>query len=359
MTHTEEQIRTAVAQQAGEWFVANQTGELSHADRTAFVAWFKASPIHVEEYLGVALIASDLKVAAQDPPLQIEELVSQARADRTTAVVSLDLPASLTQGEVPRRGALRPWSLAAATGMFLGIGISAIWWLHDGALLGLPKTYQTVHGEQLVQRLPDGSGLYLDTDSAVTVRYSGQERRIDVDRGQALFEVVQDRDRGFRVVAGNTATIAIGTRFNVYRKLDSTTVTVAAGRVAVVAGPAPRHARQVDAGYQVHIDGEVMSAQPTAVDLDQTLGWVRQKIAFERRPLGEVAEEFNRYGRIPLEIDDAELRALPVSGVFNVHDTESFTRFLSRLDGVIVERTATRIRILRMKRAVQPITTTR
>ena len=81
MTLSEEQIRSAVAQQAGEWFVANQAGGLSHQDRAAFVAWFKASPIHVEEYLGVALIASDLKVAADASHPPLEELIKQARFD--------------------------------------------------------------------------------------------------------------------------------------------------------------------------------------------------------------------------------------------------------------------------------------
>ena len=65
MTPSEEQVRSAVAQQAGTWFIANQSGSLEHAERAAFVAWLKASPIHVEEYLGVALVAHDLPAAAE------------------------------------------------------------------------------------------------------------------------------------------------------------------------------------------------------------------------------------------------------------------------------------------------------
>ena len=52
---------------------------------------------------------------------------------------------------------------------------------------------------------------------------------------------------------------------------------------------------------------------------------------------------------LPLELadDDPALRALRVSGRFDVYDTESFVAFLSSLDGVAVERTATRIRVIR------------
>jgi transmembrane sensor len=89
--------------------------------------------------------------------------------------------------------------------------------------------------------------------------------------------------------------------------------------------------------------------QPTRVDVQQVVAWLHQKIAFEQRPLGEVADEFNRYGPIPIEIDDAALRALPISGVFDAHDIDSFVAFLQTLDGVRVERTDTRIRVFSVK----------
>ena len=39
---------------------------------------------------------------------------------------------------------------------------------------------------------------------------------------------------------------------------------------------------------------------------------------------GEVADECNRYGHIPLMDDDAALRKLPLTGVFDAFDTASF-----------------------------------
>jgi len=78
------------------------------------------------------------------------------------------------------------------------------------------------------------------------------------------------------------------------------------------------------------------------------LSWVEHKIAFERRPLGEVASEFNCYATVPIEIEDAELRLLPVSGVFDAADTESFLAFLETLPGVQVERTREKIRVSRV-----------
>jgi transmembrane sensor len=79
------------------------------------------------------------------------------------------------------------------------------------------------------------------------------------------------------------------------------------------------------------------------------LSWLQRKIAFEQRPLGEVADEFNRYVSIPIEIDDAALSQLPISGVFGAHDIDSFVAFLQTLDGVRVERTEARIRVLSVR----------
>jgi len=252
----------------------------------------------------------------------------------------------------------RAWPIAAS---LLALAAGILWWAHDGQLLGLPKTYQTAHGEQLVRRLPDGTLVRLDTDSAVTVRYSGRERVVEVNRGQALFQVAHDDRRRFRVAAGEAQVLAVGTEFDVYRKRSTTVVTVAEGQVVVYAGAAvppnagtfPRLAQRVNAGYQVRIDAGVMSAQPVPADLNQALAWAQRRIVFERRPLGEVAEEFNRYGRVPLVIEDAELRALPISGAFDVYDTDSFAAFLNTLDGVSVERTPTQIRVTRTTPAGQ------
>jgi len=358
VTASEMQVRAAVAHQAGTWFIANQSGPLEQAERAAFVSWLKASPIHVEEYLGVALIAHDLPAAADDPRMPLESLIELARADNSDDVISLESFVPVPVSALQRPRAPHRWTLATpVAAMALLLAASALWWTRDGEFLGLPKTYQTAHGEQTGAQLPDGTELRLNTDSAVTVRYTRSERVVEIARGEALFTVARHDHRRFRVAAGEVHVLAVGTRFDTYRRRDATVVTVAEGSVAVLAGRPPPPgvtgfppgALRVNAGYQVHVDTGGVSAQPISVDVQQTVAWLQGKIAFERRPLGEVADEFNRYGSIPIEIDDAALRALPISGVFDAYDIDSFVAFLQALDGVRVERTNARIRIFRVK----------
>jgi transmembrane sensor len=352
MTQSDAGIRAAIARQAGHWFITNQAGTLGAEDRDAFLAWLKASPIHVREYLGVARIARHLPDAVGEPRVPLESFLAQELAGDDN-VASLEESAQKRQPPVKRRVLLRAWPIAAS---LLAIANGILWWAHDGQLLGIPKTYRTAHGEQTAQRLPDGSVLRLDTDSEATVRYSASERVVELTHGQALFEVAHEAGRRFRISAGAAGAVAVGTQFNVYRKSAAAEITVIQGVVAVfsgapswlhAAGAVPAEVQHVMAGYQIRIDGAGSVAQPVPADLNQTLGWLHHKIVFENRPLGEVAAEFNRYARIPVDIEDAQLRALPVSGMFDAGDTESFVAFLETLPGAKVERTARRIRVVK------------
>jgi transmembrane sensor len=352
VTQSDEKICAAIARQAGDWFIANQAGTLNAEDGAAFLAWLRASPIHVREYLGVARIAHHLPRAVGEPEVPLEIFLAQEPAGNDN-VAPLERPAPGQQPPVTRRVLAKAWPIAAS---LLALAAGVLWWAHDGQLFGIPKSYRTTHGEQLAQRLPDGSILRLDTESEATVRYSGRERVIDLGRGQALFEVAHETGRRFRVSAGDAGAIAVGTRFDVYRKAAAVEITVTQGEIAVFTGaPAwlratgdvPAQVQRLTAGYQVRVDGEGFSAQPLPADLNQTLGWLQHKIVFERWPLGEVAAEFNRYGNIPVEIEDAELQALPVNGMFDAGDTESFVAFLKTLPGARVERTPRRIRVVK------------
>jgi transmembrane sensor len=281
-----------------------------------------------------------------------------ARADDTDGVVSLEAPMRVHHLSSKQITKPRMWSFATSmAAVVLLLAASVLWWLRDGEFLGLPKTYQTAHGEQRVAQLPDGSEVHLNTDSSVVVRYTRKERVLDLARGQAFFTVANEDGRRFRVAAGDAQVLAVGTQFDVYRALDGTVVTVVEGTVGVLVGELPPpdmgelpvNATLVQAGYQLRVDAEGVSAQPTPVDVRQAVAWQQRKIAFEQRPLGEVADEFNRYGSIPIEIDDAALRALPISGVFDADDVDSFVAFLQTLDGVRVERTDARIHVSSVK----------
>jgi transmembrane sensor len=344
MTPSNEQIRLAISDQAVEWFEENRRGPLDREARSRFMAWLTASPVHVDEYLAIAGLARHLHTAAKTTEIPLEPLLARVRARRNQQVVTLDSSVSEHAHVTTRPRVSRPWTLAAAAALAL-IALATGWWTRDGERFGLPRTYVTGHGEQSVRVLPDGSVLHLNTDSQATVHYSARERVVDLDRGQALFEVTHAGERGFRVAAGNAQVLAVGTQFDVYRKPEAVRVTVVEGTVTVYTGlpQVTPIALRLGAGYQVEVRGEV--GLPRPVDARGSVAWLKRQIAFENEPLGEVADEFNRYGHIAIEIDEV-LRSLPVSGVFDAYDTDSFVASLATLKDVVVEKTPTGFRIL-------------
>ena len=320
------------------------------------MAWLKTSPVHVEEYLATVALAGDLKTAASTAQIPLEPLLARARTEADN-VVTLDQPLPEQALTMPRhRGSPVRWLAAAAVLVF--VAMAALWLTRDGERFGLPRTYRTAHGEQSRRVLPDGSVLNLNTDSQVTVHYSRRERVVDLDRGQAFFQVRHEGARAFRVSAGNAQIVDVGTQFDVYRRPGTVLVSVFEGTVAVYTGPpqlTPNARRR-----RLHCDCRPATRSKWADRLDRRGRWTRAPPA--RGCASRLPLRTNRWvrsptnstatGSIAIEIDDKALRSVPITGVFDAYDTDSFVAFLATLNDVVVQKTATRIRVF--KRAATP-----
>jgi transmembrane sensor len=360
MISNDEPMRAAIAEQAADWFVANDEGLLDERESAALVAWLKASPIHVEEFLRVAGVARDLRAACAHPAHSADALLARARAEAEGPVESWwsRLLAPLT--EVPARR----WQTAAIAVAALGVvGVVLLlsWNLRPVGPVPAPEAvaalhYSTHHGELHTYRLADNSVLHLNTDTDVTVRYSRTERLVLLASGEAAFEVTHEPGRTFRVLAGPAQVVDLGTGFDVRREDHSTVVTVVEGRVAVAPSATPdasggkrqtqaEQPVELGAGQQLSVAEGAWPATPVSVDAQRTTAWLHRQISFDGEPLGRVVSEFNRYAQKPIEIASPALRDLEISGVFSVDDSEAFIAFLRSLEGVQVDVSDTRIRV--------------
>jgi transmembrane sensor len=364
MNATERLVMQAITEQAQAWYIANREHDLSAERRCEFFAWLRKSPAHVREYLAVAKLADDLRAVTYCIDVPTEDLIAAACNELDDNVVTLALRPSARESllddrhesHAVARGPRFAAALAAAIGT-LAIAILG-WW--SATQLPLHKDYLTVHGEQRTIRLDDGSVLHLNSNSIVRVDYTKAERGIVVKHGEALFKVVNDKTRPFRVRADATEVIAVGTEFDVRRVSDTVVVTVVEGSVSVAkiadsqsgsAGAAklPRPLR-LAAGQQARVVSGPLPAAHKAidvriVDVRSTVAWVQQKIVFERETLQNVTAEFNRYGTTQLVIEDSKIATLRITGTFNVYDLDSFVLYLETLKGLEVHRDMNRIRI--------------
>lgn len=362
MISDEEKIRAAIAEQAGEWFVANDEDPLDARDSAALTEWLKTSPVHVEEFLGVSTIARDLREARADPEYSLEAILARAKTDEDSPVEHLwPRVIGAVSGGPSRRRMIAAVTMAGCAALSVGLW----WWnlrpviqpLDSGGTTALQ--FKTGHGEQLNRRLADNSVLHMNTDSAVTIRYGKTERLVMLTAGQAAFEVAHEPDHPFRVLAGSAEVVDIGTQFDVRLDHDSTVVTVIEGQVAVGPSPTlrepranpydndPRLSIRLGANQQISVSEGGWPATPVNVDAQSTTAWLRREIVFNDEPLEHVAAEFNRYASKPIEIATPALRDLPISGIFATDDTEAFVAFLRSLKDVEVDVTPTRIRVSR------------
>ena len=211
--------------------------------------------------------------------------------------------------------------------------------------------YATRTGEQRSLTLDDGSIIHLNTESDVRIRYGDQERGIDLFRGEALFEVARDPARPFRVRAGDTVAEALGTTFNVYLRDAETTVAVIEGKVAVqrlgdrtpavrsdpvIGQPRPRRVTLSGGELaRVREDQAVLTAPIESVEA--ITSWRARQLRFSNTPLSEIAAQFNRYNRVKLRIEGAELAAFELSANFDADDPQSLVELLETAFPVAAE----------------------
>lgn len=345
------QIQERIIERASDWYVRHRDEELTPADKERFLEWLSASPQHTSEYLAIARLSGGFKAAISDLGLCEKSLLQEIEASAPPTVARLPV-----SRKVPSR--VRSFSIAASLLLSLGAALAA-YFLTAPGYAGLPRSIAVAHGEQRTVQLRDGSVMHVNASSKVRIRYSRAERLIELEQGQALFEVARDATRPFRVRAGVADVVAVGTQFDVYRRPgQDVTVTVVQGKVEVVpdrqreSRVTPEHsdavqrAYRLSAGEQVRIGGAAAPVRAVAVDARSATAWVRREIIFEGEALGDVADEFNRYVPVPIEIEDASLRDLKVNGVFNAYDVESFIVFLKQYD-VAIEQGEDRIRVHR------------
>src|SRR5271163_1845459 len=122
MNSDEEKVRAAIAEQAGEWFVANDEGPLDARDSAAVATWLKASPVHVEEFLGVSVIARDLKEARTDPEYSLEAILARASVEEGRPIEPL-WPRVIEAVRDAPSGRWFPAAVAMAMTVVLSLGL--------------------------------------------------------------------------------------------------------------------------------------------------------------------------------------------------------------------------------------------
>jgi transmembrane sensor len=317
MSRKDEAIEDAAAQ----WAARLGSDQCTRADEEAARSWINKDPAHARayaQYMGLWDAVGDL-VATDEAHQILKPLRSPV----------------LVRRKISRR-ILLSGGLAAA--LAVATAVVAPLWLHGAG------TLMTAPGEQRRVQLPDGTGVLLNTNTQLRVKFVDAERAVMLDRGQALFEVAKDKKRPFRVFVGSDEVRALGTAFEVRRIGNGVQVTLEEGRVAIYhsdsAPSQPQALPPVTSGTSVVVG----SSTPVAilapgeqavvqrgdvvlvhtVDLKKTQAWRYGRMILDDVLLGDAVADLNRYGGVQIVLADPKLAAIRVSGVFHTGRPEDF-----------------------------------
>lgn len=302
-------------EQAAEWFAALRSSPQPEKERRLWQAWLDQREEH--------------RIAWR----YVEDVSERFAPVREAAAEHATVQALKTVRLRHRRRRQVLGGLAAACGGWLA------WsgWQHTPLrrlTLAALAEHRTSTGEVREISLPDGTRVWLNTASAVNVRYSEDLRLLELVAGEILIETAPDAARRrFVVQAGDSRMMALGTRFTVALGGDASYLAVYDGRVALEAGS---HRQIVGAGEQLaytHGGGWLLQPANRAREV-----WARGVLLAEDIPLGALLEELGRYisGHISVSPEAARLR---VVGGFPLRDPEQTLSLLEKVLPITVKRT--------------------
>jgi len=194
--------------------------------------------------------------------------------------------------------------------------------------------------------MKDGSTVTLNTNSDIRVALNETERRVDLERGEAFFEVAKDPNRPFIVRIGDQRVIAVGTKFSVRREPNHVRVIVTEGRVRVEHSEPhqPADVALISAGA-VAVAGAagVLVQDKSLSDAEERLSWRQGIVVFRESLLSDAVAEFNRYNTRQIYIEDPALGSMRIGGHFRTHNAEGFVRLLAEAFPIRVEDDESRI----------------
>jgi transmembrane sensor len=336
---------------AAAWLVRRDREEWNDADQAEFHAWLSASTAHRVAFIRLqaawqqagrlkALAAGMTKNGAllpSDRPGTLLPAKSEAPLSRDE---NLDAEVAARDTQRLRIRVRRMMGASVAAVCLAAVVVGWVAWLHQGT------AYRTAIGGIAAISMKDGSTVTLNTNSDIRVALSETERRVDLERGEAFFEVAKDHNRPFIVRVGDQRVIAVGTKFSVRREPNHVRVIVTEGRVRVEHSE-PHHPAEVAlisaGGVAVVGVAGVLVQDKSLSDAEERLSWRQGIVVFRETLLSDAVAEFNRYNTRQIYIEDSVLGSMRIGGHFRTHNAEGFVRLLADAFPIRVEDNGSRI----------------
>lgn len=301
-------IPPQVAREAIHWLLELQAAGAAPAVRAEWTRWLAADPMHQRAWKRIE---------------DVNKRLHRASSPFATAVAHAKLNKETASG---RRNTIR-----ALVILFFGGGVA---WQFERRTpwREMVADLRTSIGECRKTALTDGTEVILNTGTAVNVRFSATERRLQLVAGEMFIATAKDNaspGRPFIVETQQGQATALGTQFSVRQRENSSTVAVFEGAVEVQPHDAASSALVLRAAQQATFTSFDVTA-PTTADKAVSAAWTNGNIMAVSMRVGDFVQELGRYSMTPLSCD-AAVADLRISGSYPTDNVDAALRAVARV----------------------------
>ncbi|WP_278937612.1 FecR domain-containing protein [Pseudomonas helleri] len=291
-------IDSRVINEAAQWMALVQSGHASPEEFQAFAAWRESDPRHAEVCARMGGGLGRLPV------------------DALRAIPRQSLMSSLNSPSSRRRFLGKTLSVVGVGALSLGLG-------RFYGLVALPGELLTGTAERRSLTLDDGSALTLNARSLVQVHFDALERLLLLRSGELLVDVARDAGRPFVVQTEHGRMRALGTRFVVQRRDDSTRIVMLHSQVEITTRSGLLQI--VKAGESATFDGKNSLSVSPATGYENA--WIDGQLEVRDSSLADVVERLRSYRR-GIIVLSPQIASLRISGLYFLDDSDRTLQLL-------------------------------
>ncbi len=306
--HAFELPEDKLAEEATAWFVRVHSDTADEIDRRDLQNWLDQDPSHRTAYAEAEALWNELGG------------VPDTRAGSTPKQHSVRTLQTEAVAMSPKRHwARRTGALAACLALGACVGVWAL-----GGYERFQADHFTAVGESKLVEVEDGSTIRLNTESAISLDFTGQVRQVELLRGEAYFDVAPDQERPFVVLAGGSVTRVVGTEFNLREGAQGVRLAVLEGTVEFASEgdlKSTKNGLTLQAGQTASFE-KTAGVVSGSADAGAIASWRSGKLVFADRTLKTVVEELDRYRPGAIVFLDSGLADQRFTGVIDFSDTD-------------------------------------
>jgi len=235
-------------------------------------------------------------------------------------------------GFYSKRLLIRIASIAAIFSLIVGFGFSYLLKPHtDNHAALLKNTIMAPSGQKTQLVLPDGTAVWLNSDSRLTYtfEYSNKERTVQLE-GEAYFDVKQNEDLPFIVKAGPINVEVHGTAFNVraYAEDDDISVSLVHGKVGLTRESDHEFLTFLSPNQSAIYSKKSLLYQVESCDAEVESSWHLNKLKFDGSTTEQIWKKLERWYGVKVRLQDVN----PENRYWFSVKTESLTELLDMIN---------------------------